>query len=409
MSNNGGGRRPQPLRGVKVVEYGVFHAGPGAGAILGDLGADVIKIEGGIGDPERYWTMIGGMDMSGPDGHSMMFEVSNRNKKGIYLDIKQEKGRDVFNRLIEDADVFMTNIRKSTRIKMGLDYEAISKINPKIVQACVSGYGPEGPMSDLGAFDPLGQARSGMMFMTGDSEPHLVHLAVLDQATAIAASHAIITALYVRERDGIGQEVHVSLYSTGMWLMYPNIMLTSYLPVNPTIHSTRSSHSPLRNCFICKDGKWIMGTHHPEDRYWPTFCEAVERPDLIDDPRYNNDKSRSENCTELVAMFDGIFATKTRDEWMDIFRPLGLMFSSVLNLSEIKDDEQALVNDYMVQFNHPKLGDKMVPGYPIHFSANSAGMSSSAPAIGQHTREILLNAGYGEEVIADMLEEGIIK
>ena len=189
--------KPGPLEGIKVVEYGVFHAGPGCGAILGDLGADVIKIESGIGDPERYWTNVAGMDLTFENGASAIFEATNRNKKGIYLDIENAKGRDIFNRLVKEADVFLTNLRKSTKSVLGIDYGAISQINPGIIHANVSGYGPEGPMSDVGAFDSMGQASTGMMFVTATPEPAILRLGIMDQATAIAASHAILTALFL--------------------------------------------------------------------------------------------------------------------------------------------------------------------------------------------------------------------
>src|SRR6056297_3008111 len=194
---------PSPLEGITIVEYGVFHAGPGGTAILGDLGADIIKVESGTGDPERYWKTIAGLDMELPNGEGIWYEVSNRNKKGVHLDIKTDAGRAVFHRLIEKADVFLTNLRKSTKQKLGIDYESLKSVNPKLIHANVSGYGPEGQWSDLGAFDPLGQAVSGMTFTTGAPEPLLLHMGLLDQATAIAASHAILTALLARERQGM--------------------------------------------------------------------------------------------------------------------------------------------------------------------------------------------------------------
>jgi crotonobetainyl-CoA:carnitine CoA-transferase CaiB-like acyl-CoA transferase len=401
--------QPGPLEGIRILEYGVFHAGPGANAILGDLGAEVIKIEAGEGDPERHWTKAGQMDFSLPNGGSAMFHVSNRNKKGIYLDIQKERGREVFHRLVKASDVFLTNLRKSTKAKMGLDYQTLSQVNPRIIHANVSGYGPEGPMSDLGAFDPLGLARSGMMFVTGDTKPVLMHVGVLDQAAAIAASHAILTALLVRERRGIGQEVHVSLFGTGQWLMYPNLMISNLLSIDPTVSGDRTDHSPLRNLFRCKDGKWIVGTHHPEEKYWPIFCEATGQSHLVDDPRYADDAGREANRAELVAHFDKVFATKTRDEWMDIFMKKGLMFCSVQRVQEIKNDPQALANNYVVDFEDPTLGKLKIPGYPIHFSANRTGTRRLAPELGEHTHTVLQEMGYTAQEIEDMKQEGVIR
>ena len=399
---------PGPLEGVRIIEYGVFHAGPGATAILADMGADVIKIESGFGDPERFWTRVGKLNLTKPDGQSFMFEVSNRNKRGIQLDIKTDQGRRVLHRLVETADVFLTNLRKTTKTRYGLDYEHLKAINPRIIHASVSGYGPDGPMEDLGAFDPLGLARSGMMFVTGTEQPALIHLGVLDQATAITASHAILSALFSRERTGEGQAVHVSLYSTGLWLTYPNLMMYNAMGLDPTTAGDRSRHSPLRNAFCCRDGKWIIGTHHPEEKYWPLFCEATGTEWVLEDARFSTGDSRYANMLELVALYDEVFAHKTRDEWMDLFLPRGLMFSSVQTMEEVTADPQALANDYMVPFDHPDLGRFMVPGYPVHFSGSQAGLRKPAPKLGQHTREVLAEAGYSQDEIDHLAKEGVI-
>ncbi|MFH1135755.1 MAG: CoA transferase [Pseudomonadota bacterium] len=399
----------RPLQGIRVVEYGVFHAGPGGTAILGDLGAEVIKVESGIGDPERYWNQVGDMDMTMNNGESMMFEVSNRNKKGVYLDIKNEQGREVFNRLIGSADVFLTNLRKSTKTKLGLDYKAISAINPRIIHASVSGYGQEGPMCNLGAFDPLGMARSGMLFVTGSVEPRLIHIGVLDQATAIAVSHAIITALLARERQGVAQEVHVSLYSTALWLLYPDLMLINGMSLQPTALGDRRRHSPLRNAFCCRDGKFIIGTHHPEEKYWRPLCEAAGRLDLLTDPRFADPKGRAANCPALVDIFDQVFTEKTRDEWMEIFLSRGMMFCSIQTMEEVSGDPQALANNYMVPFDHPRLGNIMIPGYPIDFGGQEAGTTAPAPVMGQHTDEVLKEIGYSDQALADLRKNKAIR
>ena len=403
------GERPMPLEGVCVLEYGVFHAGPGASAILGDLGADVIKIENGVGDPERYWKEVGGMDLSMPDGESAMFQISNRNKKAIWLDITKKKGREILFQLIKEADVFLTNLRKSTKVKLGIDYASLEKINPKIIHANVSGYGPQGPVSDQGAYDPMGQARSGMMFATGVKEPALVNLAVLDQATAIAASHAILTALFFRERRGIGQEVHLSLYSTGLWLMYTNMMMIGSLSIDPAAEWDRFQNSPLRNRFCCKDGKWLIGAHHPEEKYWPGFCEATEQTALLSDPRFQDDAGRRGHCQELIALFDEVFATKTRDEWLNLLEAKGLMFCPVQGSREVFKDPQALINNYLVDFEHPTYGTLKIPGYPVHFSAARAGTQTKAPALGEHTDVIMRRIGYSEGEIQNLKAEGVIR
>jgi crotonobetainyl-CoA:carnitine CoA-transferase CaiB-like acyl-CoA transferase len=399
----------RPLEGIRIVEYGVFHAGPGGNAILGDLGAEIIKIETSSGDPERYWTQVAGSDFSLKNGESLIFEASNRNKKGICLDIKKEKGRKIFDRLITDADVFLTNLRKSTKVKLGLDYETLSQLNSKIIFASVSGYGLEGPMSDLGAFDPLGQARSGMMFVAGNSEPEMLHLGILDQATAITVSHAILTALLVRERRGFGQEVHISLYSTALWIQYMNLLINTVLSIDPCIPADRTQHSPLRNRFRCQDGKWVLGTHHPEKKYWATFCKATGQSHLLNDPRFTNEDGAPTNFVELNAIFDKVFVSKPRDEWMEIFLSHGLLACSVQQIKEVPDDPQALANNYVVPFDHPLQGKVKIPGYPVYFSACAAGTRSAAPQLGEHTDLVLQELGYTDREIDKLKKAEIIR
>ena len=400
---------PFPLEGIKVIEYGVFHAGPGGGAILGDLGAQVIKIEAGSGDPIRFWTKVGEVELAGPDGMSLTHEVSNRNKKNICLDIKAEAGREVFERLVKGADVFMTNLRKSTKTKLEIDYPSISKINPKIIHASVSGFGQEGPLQDIGAFDPLGQACSGMMFVTGNEMPAPLHLGILDQTTAMALSHAIITALLVRERQGISQEVHVSLYGTALWMQHINLMVSNALGENPCITSDRSHHSPLRNVFCCGDGEWVMCTHHPEEKYWATFCKVMGVPELLDDPSYTDQKGRPVNNAELNNMFDQIFATRTRTEWMTDLTANLLMFVPIQKIADVETDTQALQNGYVRPGNYPGFGEMGVPGYPVQFGKSQAGIRSSAPSQGEHTDQIMEDLGYGESDIQRLKKEGVIR
>lgn len=400
---------PGPLDGIKIVEYGVFHAGPGGTAILGDLGAEVIKIEEPGGDPIRYWTTLGKLDMTKPDGESLMYEVANRNKKGLCLNIKTKEGRTIFESLVKKADVFMCNLRKSTRAKMAIDYVSIRRLNEKIIYACVSGYGYEGPMADIGAFDPLGQACSGMMYLTGAESPELLHLGVLDQATAIANSHAIITALLARELQGIGQEVHTSLYGTSLWLQHPNIVLANALGIDPCVPADRSLHSPLRNSFCCKDEKWLMGTHHPEERYWATFCNATGQEELLNNPEFTDGNGRPINILELTKIFDKVFAEKTCSEWMAILHKQNLMFVPIQRIQDVRNDPQAIANDYIKSVDYRGLGKVDLPGYPIKFSGNQAGFKTPAPETGEHTNQIMAELGYTEQDIARLKEQSIIQ
>jgi crotonobetainyl-CoA:carnitine CoA-transferase CaiB-like acyl-CoA transferase len=402
-------KKEKPLAGIKVVEYGVFHAGPGGGAILGDLGAEVIKVENAAGDPLRHWTSVAGFDFSIAQNESLMNEISNRNKKGICLDIKTEKGKQILHRLVEGADVFLTNLRKSTKKKLGIDYTSLSKINPRIIHANVSGFGPEGPMADMGAFDPLGQAWSGMTFLTGTEHPALLHIGLLDQTTSVTLSHAVITALYVRERKGIGQAVHISLYGTALWMQYINLMISSTFSVDPCIPADRDHHSPLRNAFCCKDLKWLIGTHHPENKYWNTFCHVTGQGQLLDDSRYTDDAGKPVKSAELVRIFDKVFATRTSEEWMPILGEAGLIFCPIKKITDVQSDPQAIANNYITPFSHRMLGDIQIPGYPVHFSACDAGTHAGAPRLGEHTDEVLTGLGYAAKDIKHLRNEGVVR
>jgi len=408
MENGKRRNKPMPLEGIRVVEYGTFHAGPGASAILGDLGAEVIKIEEAEGDPMRTWKEVGGIRFSLSDGEGFPFQFTNRNKKGIWLDIKLEKGREVFHRLIKEADVFLTNLRKSTKVALGIDYETLCQINPRLIHASVSGFGQEGHLSDLGAFDPMGQARSGMMFSTGSDRPHLIHLAVLDQTASIALSQAVLTALFVRERSGVGQAVHISVYGTALWMQYAGLMLAGCLSSN-SVPSDRRMYSPLRNFFCCQDGKWIIGTHHPEQKYWPLLCEATGQSELLHDPRFADISKVLEDRPVLVERFDRVFATKTQSEWITILRAKGLMFGPVQRIEDVITDPQALNNGYVVDFEHRSLGQVKIPGYPVQFSASRAGTRTSAPALGEHTDSIMKKMGYSEQEIITLRKTRIIR
>jgi crotonobetainyl-CoA:carnitine CoA-transferase CaiB-like acyl-CoA transferase len=402
---------PGPLEGIRVVEYAIWHAGPGAGAILGDMGAEVIKIETLEGDPERLQQGLGAVkfDIGAPSDWSFLFELSNRNKKGICLDINTQEGRAIFHRLVQGADVFLTNLRNSTKPRLGIDYHTLLQVNPQLIHASVSGFGLNGPMRDVGAFDPMGQAISGMVFLTGPDEPVLLQSVVLDQMTSIAASHAIITALFYRERHGVGQEVHVSLYSSALWLTHANLLATGIMKTSPVVPWDRSKNSPLRNCFKCKDGRWIMGTNHPEDKFWPKFCELTGKPELVNDLRYADTATRGENAAELVALYDKIFIKQTRDEWLDLFRKNGFMFAPVQQLEEVLNDPQALENEYVSDFDHPVLGNIKIPGFPVSFSANRAGTKTPSPKLGEHTDQVLGEMGYTNQELKRLRENRVIK
>jgi len=405
------GTRPGPLAGIRIVECATWHAAPGGDAILADLGADVIKIETPAGDPERKQKGLGAVRFDQEEkrpGWSFLFEASNRGKRGVCIDIKTEKGQEIVHDLVREADVFVTNLRQTTKPKYRMDYETLSRINPRIIHANMSGFGPKGPMGNTGGFDPLGQAISGMMFLADDKEPVYLQAVILDQMASILFSHSIMAAIIARDRQGVGQELHVSLFSAALMLMYVNTAVTSILGKNPVTRWNRAKNLPLRNNFLCRDGKWIVGTNHPEQKYWGTFCRVMGVEHLENDPRFATTDSRLENSAELTALFDKVFLQKDSDDWMRIFIEAGLLFAPIQNLADAIRSPQALANDYVVDFRHPVFGDVLIPGYPASFSANAAGTRKTAPDLGEHTDEVMQEIGLTPDQIRALKQSGIL-
>jgi crotonobetainyl-CoA:carnitine CoA-transferase CaiB-like acyl-CoA transferase len=403
----------KPLEGIRVVEVGVWHAGPGAGAILGDLGAEVIKVESLSGDPERSRGDFGpfGIDLNLPPRADwcLLYEISNRNKRGLCLDVGTKSGLEILHTLLADADVFLTNLRASTKERLGIDYDTLRADHPRLIHVSVSGYGPEGPMADLGGFDPTGQAVSGMMFLSGLDEPRPLQVIVLDQMTAITASHAVITALLAREKHGIAQEAHVSMYGSALWLMYGNMVKTGVSGKEVDISWDRTQNPYTRTTFRCGDNKWLMVANHDEDRFWSPFCVALGCEELIDDPRFNSIELRRARNAEIIELFDARFALRTRAEWLIRLRQHQIVVAPVNSLGDVVQDEQAIANGYVTTMDHPFLGSIAVPGYPVHFSAQEAGWSTAAPGLGEHSRDILAESGYSPDQIEAMVRDNVLK
>jgi crotonobetainyl-CoA:carnitine CoA-transferase CaiB-like acyl-CoA transferase len=403
--------KPRPLDGIRVLDCGLFHAGPGGPAILGDLGAEVIKIEQpGVGDPIRMAGVIGSIQFGVSSGKGLFFEGANRGKKGITLNLKSRKGRAILYRLVEQSDVFMTNMRAGAVEKLKIGYPILREINPRLIYAAVSAYGPKGPDRNNGGFDYQGQARSGLMYSMGEEgmPPLVSQFGIVDQATAIMTSHQILTALFMRERTGIGQEVHLSILSAAMNLLYFNILMTTAGGMQVPRHK-RATENPMRNYYECGDGRWLMMTLTPPDRHWGPLCAALGKPELENDPRYDTDEKRSTNSEELVRWFDEIFATRPRDEWLRIFGEHDLFGCAVNALDELASDPQVIENDYLVDVDHPDLGRVKIPGYPVHFSEASAGTTLPAPSLGEHNVEVLSElCGYSEEEIEALRAEGVV-
>lgn len=408
---NGDTSMKKPLEGIRVLDCGIFHAGPGGGAILGDLGAEVIKLEQpGEGDPIRNIMRIGSVPFEIAGKRSLFCEGANRNKKSVTLDLKSKKGTEILGRLVVQSDVFMTNMRPQAVESLGIGYEKLRAVNPNIIYATVSAFGPKGPDRERGGFDYQGQARSGMMYSMGEPEspPGVSQFGLADQVTAIMASHQILAALYMRERFGIAQQVHVSILGASMFLNYFNVLIANLGGFDIPRHSRASEH-PMRNYYKCKDGLWLMITLTPPGKYWEPLCDALGHPELKEDPRFNTEDRRLRNTRELVGVFDKIFASRPRKAWIDSMAKYDLFCAVVHKYTDLANDRQILENEYLVDLDHPTLGPVKMPGYPGHFSETSANAVRAAPELGEHTDEVLTElAGLTSEEIRNLREEGVI-
>ena len=401
----------RPLEDVRVLDCGIYHAGPGGPAILGDLGAEVIKIEQPrVGDPIREQKTVGSIFFEIPGNRNIYCEGANRNKKSVTIDLKTRKGQEIAQRLVSRSDVFLTNMRRPAVEELNLTYSVLRRVNPGLIYATVSAFGPKGPDRDRGGFDYQGQARSGFTYSMGEADmpPLVCQFGIIDQATALMASHQIITALYMRERCGVGQEVHISILGTAISLLHFNVLMAQMGGFEPPRHR-RSTEQPMRNYYKCSDDKWLMMTLTPQERHWGPLCRALDHPELETDPRFDTSDKRLENAEKLVGIFDKVFITRPQKEWLRILGKYDLFCCAINSLKDLKDDPQVTENHYLVDFEHPTLGIIKIPGYPGHFSECPAGTISAAPELGEHTEDVLTEiGGYSNEEIDQFKKEEII-
>ena len=411
-------QKPHALQGIKVVDWTIWQFGPVAATMLGDLGADVVKIESLDGDPGRAVFSASGVDRSLPAGRNAYFEANHRNKRSIALDLKKTEGVEIVHKLVADADVFIQNFRKGVAERLGLGYESLRDINPNLIYASGSGYGPVGPDSSSPALDSAAQARSGLMYATGPDgvDPYPVQGVVGDQIGGITLAWGILAALVARSIHGAGQRVDTSHLSSSIWLQGLAVsmgLLTRHKPdseINLTYNPPRTdAYNPLANYYKCADGRWMMLANFQADRYWSSFASALGLDDLIDDPRFADTISRGENRHELIPILDRIFARKTYNEWADILERSGdFIFSPVQTLTELPDDPQVVANDYITEVEHPDLGLVKLANHPVNYSQTPHSIRSVAPELGQHTEEVILELGYTWEDIARLQDGGVI-
>jgi crotonobetainyl-CoA:carnitine CoA-transferase CaiB-like acyl-CoA transferase len=398
-----------PLSGVKVVEITMFQQGPVAGTKLGDLGADVIKVEPPAGDPARGFMRIIGT-MVGLKGRNYYFEQHNRNKRSIVLDLKTEKGMEIFLKLIDQADVFVTNLSIDAPPKMGIGADELLERNPRLIYAQASGWGRNGPDACELSFDYTGIGRSGLMLSCGErgSPPAQILPGLGDELGGMVLAWAVCAALYNRERTGKGQKVDTSLMGSLMCMESLVLSAPAILGQEFPREIRSEAGNPLYNHYKAKDDNWFILAHLQPDKYWPNVCRALGMPGLEHDPRFNSIEARGHNRKEIVAIMDNTFATKTREEWFKIFKKEGLIFAPIQTPTEVVNDPQAEANNYVVWYDHPVLGKTKMIGFPWDFNQTPASVRREAPEFGQHTEEILLELGYIWEDITKLKAEKVI-
>jgi crotonobetainyl-CoA:carnitine CoA-transferase CaiB-like acyl-CoA transferase len=376
-----------PVEGIKVVELGVWVAGPAAAGILADWGADVIKIEPPTGDPARTFGRIMGLDQ----GVNPPFEMDNRSKRSIVLDLTADEDRDTAFELISDADVFVTNVRPGALQRLGFDFESLAPRNPRLVYGLITGYGQGGPDADRAAYDVAAfWARAGVasLLTRPGQTPPFQRGGMGDHSAGMTLAAAICAALVARQRTGTGQLVSTSLYRQGAYTV--SFDLNTYLLAGQTIAigQRETMANPCMNNYETSDGRrfWIVGLE--VDRHWPPLCRVVGHPEWLEDPKFSDAYARYVNAVELIGELDAIFATRTLDEWAQAFATEPDFFWSPVNsLEDVVADEQFHAAGGIVDVPDAQASVAMV-ATPADFGGTPWSPRSAAPELGQHTEEI---------------------
>jgi len=392
-----------PLEGIKVLDVTRILSGPYCTMMLGDLGADVIKIEApGGSDETRKW---------GPpylEGESAYYLSANRNKKGLTLNLKSEEGKSIFLQMVRDADIVVQNFRVGTMEKLGLGYQDLVKENPRIIYCSISGFGQTGRYKSLPGFDHLIQAMSGLMSITGepDGEPMKLGIPISDLLASLYSVIGILSALQTRNQTGEGQEIDISLLDSQI-SMLANVA-SNYLSSGkrPGRYGNQHPNIVPYQVFNASDGKMVVtiGT----DQQFKKLCNILDDPALASDPRFINNTQRLANREELIETIDTLFAKKSTYEWFELMQEAGVPCGPINSIDQIFEDPIVLEREMLCEMPHPTIGTFKYVGSPLKFSKTQVEYKQPPPLVGEHTSQILNELGFTEKDIKELIEKKII-
>lgn len=396
---------PQALEGIKVLDLSRVLAMPYCSMMLGDLGAEIIRVERpGIGDETRHWgpPWLGEL--------SAYYLCTNRNKKSITVDLKKKEGQEIIRELAKRSDIFLENFLPGTLEEMNLGYKDIRALNPRIIYASVTGYGQNGPYRDQPGFDFIIQAQGGIMSITGEADgpPMKVGVAIVDITAGLFACAAILAALHYREKAGLGQYIDIALLDAQVaWLanQASNYLISGKIPWR-----AGNAHPNIvpYETFMAKDGTYIaLGVGN--DNQWRKFCQAAQLTHLQDDPRYATNPKRVENRRELVAYLQKVFLEKDADEWLKLLREAEIPCGPINTIDRVLADPQVIARQMIVEMEHPAVGKYKVVGSPMKLSETPVQYRIPPPLLGEHTEEVLSKElGYSQEQINKLRQMKVI-
>ena len=394
---------PLALDGIRVLDLSRVIAGPWCGALLGDFGADVIKVEDtDAGDESRTWPPK-------KDGETAAYLLFNRNKRGVTLDLKSPEGVEVIKALVQKSDVLVENFRTGTMESFGLGYDVLAEINPRLIYCSVSAFGRTGPRKDSPGYEALMQAFSGIMSITGEPGGPPVRSAVsfLDLTTGILCALGVTAAVHQRERTGLGQRVDGSLLDTAVALLAyhaEGYLLAGLVP--KALGSGHPSLSPYRN-FKCRDGQWIF-IAAANDRFWGKLTRALGLEAMAADPRFVKNGDRVANRAELEAMLEKIIGEYDREPLLKRLEEADVPATPVNTVDQVMNDPQTIARGMIERVVHPKLGEIPVVGTPLKFSRMNPGVRRAAPLRGEHTDAVLAECGLSPERIRELRDKKVI-